>query len=233
MDETTQRPPDAGAVLPLGREQIVDWAAAFSADGRMRWEDCIRLADRFWMTPEDPDRHVAWHHLLMAVGNFKRQSPIHLSGLLVPLLDTSSPRPAEVAVPPGQSRLSRDTRQTWSTLTDIRGIGIATATTLMSALWPGTHVIIDRRAWTAAVGLQASEGLTTGQATPDGRKRLPDITWEDYGDYLAWVQATAGANAIEPRAVERTLYVLGNEPESASRSWKEYGARLRTRRPPV
>jgi hypothetical protein len=32
------------------------------------------------------------------------------------------------------------------------GIGLPTATTLLSALFPGSHVIIDRRATKAAIG---------------------------------------------------------------------------------
>lgn len=230
-EQRTSQPSHVDVPLPLERRQILDWGGAFGVDGKALWADSARLAARFWATPEGHNRQVAWHHLLMAVGNFKRQTPIHVGECLVDLPDASSDPPAELVLP-GGPRLGRDEAATWKALTDVPGLGVATATTLLSALWPGKHVIIDRRAWAAAVGLRASEGFTSRRVAPEDGRRLPEITWEDYDEYLPWVRATASKHGVDLRDLERTLYQLPrNVPEAESRSWKEYGDLLRARRP--
>lgn len=228
----SHRSMDSDMILPLTQRKIVDWAAAFGSDGEALWADTTSLASRFWAMSEDQDRQVAWHHLVMSVGNFKRQTPIHIGECMATVPEVSAAPPEEVVVP-GGSRLARDEAKSWRVLTAVRGLGVATATTLLSALWPGTHVIIDRFAWAAAVGLRASQGVSSRLRGPEDRKPLPDITWSDYDEYLPWVHATAHAAEVEPRAVERTLYQLPREVGKAeSRSWRDYGVLLRNISPP-
>ncbi|MDX6584605.1 MAG: hypothetical protein QOI10_3789 [Solirubrobacterales bacterium] len=227
MPEVADELVDAKAVLPLEQSQILGWADAFGDTGKALWADCARLADRFWGMPEGQERLVTWHHLLMAVGNFKRQTPIHIGAGLTEFADELPARPRDVVVPGGPRR-ARDDVTTWRALTDLPGLGVATATTLLSALWPGEHVIIDRLAWRAAVGLRASEGLSSRGVAPESGKHLPEVTWGDYVEYLSWVRATARVEGVKPQEVERTLYQLPRKiPESKSRSWKQYGDLLR------
>lgn len=229
MTEYAIQPADGDSALPLERRQIDEWAHAFGGAASALWDDSARLAARFWGTPEGNERQVAWHHLLMAVGNFKRQTPIHLHDALAQLPEAGPDPPKEVVVP-GELRLARDKARTWRALTALPGLGVATASTLLSALWPGEHVVIDRLAWSSAVGLRASEGLSSRGVSPESRKRMPDIKWEDYEAYLSWVRTTAKMTGVAPRDVERTLYQLPrNIPEAKSRSWKAYGDLLRDR----
>jgi hypothetical protein len=51
--------------------QIRHWASQW-ADGGL-WDDILRLSGLFWEARSDPDRRIAWHHLVLAVGNFKRE----------------------------------------------------------------------------------------------------------------------------------------------------------------
>src|SRR5260370_39984236 len=70
-------------VLPLAGVQVTRLAANWVLTGHWRqaWSDIERLAQRFLEC--DPDENamatLAWHHLLLAVGNFKRRG-----GLIVP-----------------------------------------------------------------------------------------------------------------------------------------------------
>lgn len=42
------------------------------SDGGL-WNDIAWLALRTWEAADDDERRLRWHHLVMAVGNFKRQ----------------------------------------------------------------------------------------------------------------------------------------------------------------
>lgn len=165
----------------------------------------------------------------MSVGNFKRQTPIHV-GECLGHLSEGLPNPPPAVDVPGGGWLARDDTSTWKALTDIRGLGVATATTLLSALWPGEHVVIDRFAWSAAVGRRASEGLNSRGIDPEDSGKLPEIAWGNYEEYLSWVLATGNEQEVEPRDVERTLYRLGAKVRGeAGRSWKAYGDVLKQR----
>jgi len=59
-------------VLGIPVERIRALGDAWS-DGGL-WDDILWLADSAWTAPEDDERRMRWHHLVMAVGNFKRQN---------------------------------------------------------------------------------------------------------------------------------------------------------------
>jgi hypothetical protein len=189
-------------------------------------DDLTWLGQRFWTTRDDAD----WHHLVLAVGNFKRQTPIHIT---LHNAETESAQETEFTTPPPQSvRVSRDDPDTWSALdVSIYGLAVPSTTTLLSALWPENHIVIDRFALMAAVGLRASEGsishVNGREITPEDTHRLDEIiTWLDYAEYRKWALATADALDAAPVEVERTLYWL--RPPSAERTvpgrtWREFG----------
>lgn len=138
-------------VLPLAGAQVTRLAASWVSAGHWRqaWPDIEILAQRF--LEGNPDENgmatLAWHHLLLAVGNFKRRG-----GLIVPARlgnpGTVGTCPDEVAIPGATGkpvRFACEESATWPRLTETPGLGVPTATTVQSALWPSRHVIIDIR----------------------------------------------------------------------------------------
>jgi hypothetical protein len=201
--------------LPLDRPQIAAlssaWDPTASQKWHQAWSDILWLAQMFLASSAEPgpDTTTAWHHLLMAVGNFKRSA-----GLIVPAsLSTPSPTftPPGTFTIPGNSEavVARDDFASWQTLTRVPGLGVPTATTLLSALWPGHHVIIDIRDSRASVGISADAGWDAQRL---GDCDLPDRTtdgkyWEFYEWFLPVIVATAGTHSA-PVEVERALYAL-------------------------
>jgi hypothetical protein len=82
--------------------------------------------------------------------------------------------------------------------------------TLLSALWPGVHVVIDIRDSRAAVDLAAGDGWNvSGMGSHDLPRREPAAAyWEFYGWFRPLVAATAAATETESVQVERALHVL-------------------------
>jgi hypothetical protein len=166
----------------------------------------------------------------MAVGNFKRSAGhIFPEGL-------PDPSPGFVAPPnfviPGLPRsiVVRDTPASWRNLTEVSGLGVPTATTLLSALWPGYHVIIDIRASRAAVGVTAGARWDT---TNRDHCALPlrnskEEYWTFYGWYRPIVVAST-SRRVQPVQVERALYVLDGRtmrrlPSGRDWTWSDYRA---------
>ena len=59
----------------LGGPQIDGLSAAWGSrgGGQESWDGIRRLVGRFISSADGTDREIAWHHLVMAVGNFERQ----------------------------------------------------------------------------------------------------------------------------------------------------------------
>lgn len=193
------------------------------------WQDVIYLAERFWdsVAEDTAEREIRWHHLLMAIGNFKRQGGTRLLDPLLERQPTRRDRPTSF-VAHGQLRVSVDTPGSWRALErGTRGLGRATTTTLLSALWPGDHVIFDRRASNAAVGLVGQKtGWQSGDLPdPDGTTSV-FRTWSRYTWFRGHVLDTA--QQTEPVMVERALYELDRAINGgADLTWREYGENLR------
>src|SRR4051812_14454858 len=116
----------------LSAEEIKALARTFASSGLGGWEDIEWLADRFWAPDFDPPRA---HHLLMAVGNFKRQggTVIHTPERLRDLDAQPTAARSSACVVFGVE-LAREAPASWRRLTtdgQIRGLGVATATTLL------------------------------------------------------------------------------------------------------
>lgn len=202
--------------LDLGREQVVELADRWRKRLNEAWADVEILAQEFlWCGESDGlNARRAWHHLLMAVGNFKRSAgmitaPFHLSKHVG---NTHEQRPVrcKIPVPMGIETLSRDDALTWPNLTMTKGLRAPTATTLLSALWPDFHVIIDRTAMRAVLGVSA--GLLWDAGTRE-HAELPSRETADYWKfYESWyrpvVIATAAAANVAPSTVERALFVV-------------------------
>lgn len=193
------------------------------------WNDILWLADRF-VASEGELRSVAWHHLVMAVGNFKRQAGRRLRPLK--LADTDfvglSDRPLRVVVPGVEEPLVVDDSGTWRQLNELLpGAGVATMTTLLSALWPDDHIVFDWRVHAAANALRIHAGLEpTAAVSPDSIVGATE-TLEDYAVVRAWVLRTAAQLGQRPPAVERTLYRLSQAvQDEPGRTWTKYASVL-------
>lgn len=123
------------------------------------------VADRFWDVRPGHERLILWNHLVLAAGNFKRQAPStppSLDSLRVGVSD----RKNSVTVPGTRMTLRKTDPGIWEAL-QVRtpGLGVATTTTLLSALWPGFHVIIDQLVFRAVTGITAYERKTYSATT--------------------------------------------------------------------
>ncbi|CAN5881785.1 hypothetical protein BH24ACT15_BH24ACT15_05340 [soil metagenome] len=206
----------------LRRSHIISLAHGFTDSDKKLWRDIELLAGEFWRS--QPDNQLrAWHHLLMAVGNFKRPGGTIIR---IPTLEGTLPQDVEarpeVDIPGPSDRLSVNEPETWSGLEDnTRGLGVATTTTLLSALWPGHHVVIDQRALRAAIARSVNEWQPSFPLQ-DTDKR---VDWPCYGWYRPKLLHTAKAECCAPVEVERALFMLDRKvprKREGTRSWGKY-----------
>jgi hypothetical protein len=178
----------------------------------------------------------------MSVGNFKRST-----GPMVPIYLSTKSRtfkpPSRFDFPElsgGIHTVAKARPTTWRFLTSVNGLGVPSATTLLSAVWPEAHIIIDVRDTRAAVAVLRGSAWR-GKAL-DGM----DLPTRDAGDdtywdvYEAWFrptvlqtsEATKTAGVpCSPLEIERALYELDKKvmktlPRTWSRSgtWSQYFA---------
>ena len=127
------------------------------------------------------DRSWAWQHLLLAVGNFKAHMPLFPEPL-PPAPDSENLKRGEtleVPVPDGHLTLRVEDSATWRELSEcIRGLAVPRTTTVLSAIWPGRHLIAD---WRALSAVAALVGARNGWAhTPVKPERTDQVRvdWE-------------------------------------------------------
>lgn len=212
------------------------------------WPNILWVAEQFWQAQasrDDTRRLETWHHLVMAVGNFKRQG-----GTQIRLLEAvpkdhiwraqdSFPPTCKVQTLTGQIQLDRDDPDSWKQLTTdkkaIQGLQVATATTLLSALWPGSHVIIDIRVLNSTTALNMDEVMSRGWLTPESTESL-SVTWDRYDWVRTMLLGKAaelrnGGADVEPVQLERALYTLDQKvprpkKDEPLRTWQDYADAL-------
>jgi excisionase family DNA binding protein len=99
------------------------------------WPNILWTAELFWQAQAGRDRNrrvETWHHLVMAVGNFKRQGGTQICLLDAAFEDQVPPgRPESCSVQTlaGEVELRRNTPETWTLLTDnkegVKGVQVA------------------------------------------------------------------------------------------------------------
>lgn len=110
------------------------------------WADVCWLAERCWENDDAEPLTLRWHHLVLAVGNFKRQSGRRLRPGRISDLSNAKVFAAEKFVLPSCLEIHRDDEESWRQLKiGLPGAALATTTTLLAALWPDDHFIFDWR----------------------------------------------------------------------------------------
>jgi hypothetical protein len=152
------------------------------------WRDVQAAADRVHRAL-GTDQEWAWHHVLLAVANFKAQMPV-FPARLPPLPVGENFKRGDtlhVPVPGGPLTLRSEDPRTWRELSErLSGLGVPRTTTVLSALWPGRHVIADWHALSAAVALVGvRNGWGHVPVEPNRADRLR-VGWEIYSWYRRW-----------------------------------------------
>lgn len=167
----------------------------------------------------------AWAALLMAVGNFKRQAPIRIDWEPVAPGSRISPqltKPSSIPWPfaAGSASIDEEGAQTWELIDKLQGVGTATATTMLAALWPRSHAVFDVRAHNAAVGLSiALNGQipphATGVTLDDAESLVQN--WDAYGWYRG--RLTDWSDGKDLSRIERTLFELDQALSDWTTEW--------------
>jgi hypothetical protein len=191
---------------------------------RAIWQSTLAAADAFWVanqserSPLNRELLWAWHLLVLSVGNFKRQGPISLPVLGNSHVAPSTLRPDEVEVPVSERKaitLKVDDSGTWRRLCKtVNGISVATASTLLSALWPGKHIVIDRWDIDAARGLNYRDAVAN-KLVKAGGLRGDAVSWTAYDWLLKRVLAKAVETQRTPVDIERALFILARRAQAA------------------
>lgn len=185
------------------------------------------LSERFWSTTGD-EHVVAWHHLVLAVGNFKRQSgrrlrPAHLAHLSGSL---RLERPSTFDVPGTEpaATVAAEGSAGWRRLSkELPGAAEATTTTLLAALWPDHHLIFDWRVRAAANALRIRAELPPTSGVNADARDAPPLTFDDYELVREWALGAAASTGERLPSVERALYRLSQLiPAADARTWFGY-----------
>jgi hypothetical protein len=106
---------------------------------------------------------------------------------------------------------------------------VARASTVLAALWPARHAIIDRRSlWSAFALAGPVNGWNVPLPEPDAITG-GQLNWPRYDWYRDRVLATASAIRRQPVDVERGLYQLGRRLGTKSgRTWRSYATEARS-----
>ncbi len=210
------------------------WGMPKGSDGRigredwlLAWRNVRGLASRL-LGSLDPDGRCdpeTWHHLLMMVGNFKRQA----GNIHPPITLDASPTTQVIeclVLPGGEDKLECDVIESWSLLSKVPGLGLrgglSTASCLLAALWPESHVIMDVRDRRAAVGLRVGRWSSGDRRV--NTAAIPSDEWWFYEWFRRTVAATARAAGTTMTEVERALFALhGSVAPKLSDAWERTG----------
>ncbi|MFV8165788.1 hypothetical protein ACNQVK_27430 [Mycobacterium sp. 134] len=208
--------PLPGFTASRARRLATDWRD----DGL--WDDAEWLGRQFWAASTPDDRALRWHHLVLAVGNFKRPRTRWLSPCRLQGIPGQQPRTAGSLETPTGVQVDRDDPASWESLrTSLVGADVSTTASLLAALWPSHHLVFDWRVRAAASGLRLAAGLepcpgiepsaTEGESAPLG--------FDDYILVRGWLQALGLPLAMSQRALYCLSRRAGHDPD---RPWTEY-----------
>lgn len=179
---------------------------------------------------------MRWHHLLMAVGNFKRQNGRRLRPARIAAVPVAAPaaRRDRFCVPEGPEVMCDDA-ESWARLEQsLGGAAAATTTTLLAALWPDSHHILDWRVLAAVTGLGilAGGGEDLGLAEADSRTQLQP-TLDQYAKVRTLLTRLGNQAGVPVTTLERALYLMSRAVQGKGMTWAEYGTALAAAVPPA
>ena len=187
-----------------------------------RWDDVAWLGEHFWAATDPADRAVRWHHVVLAVGNFKRPRTRWLCPCRLEGIPGQRPRVATSFETPAGLRVDRDDRASWECLrSSLAGADVSTTAGLLAALWPSHHFMFDWRVRAAASGLRFAANLEPCpgvRPSISGGESSP-LDFEDYIVVRAWIEAVGLPLVVCQRALYCLSRKAGSEP---SRPWSEY-----------
>lgn len=193
------------------------------------WEDVQIIARRLWAAEDEVERAWVWHHLVMAVGNFKRDGGRRLHPVRLAANDSAPDVAAgdTLIVPGSRTALAAERPDSWSELKRVLpGAGTATTTTLLAALWPSRHFVFDRRVHAVANALRMCAGLSTSVVIDPRSTGTITESMQAYGDVRAWLLRTSEMTGQALFAVERALYELSRSVDrprgTRPRTWKAF-----------
>lgn len=214
------------SLLGIPAARIRDIGEAWS-DGGL-WDDIAWLAALAWVAENEAQRRMRWHHLVMTVGNFKRQSGRRLRpSPVLPVTRRSFAARAEEFRGPDGLRIGAEDRSSWQDLENgLKGAGTATTTTILAALWPDRHHILDWRVLAAVTGLDIATGNNAlALVRPDSREKLqPDL--DRYSRIRPLLIQQASEARLPLSTVERALYLITASVRGAGLTWAQYGQQL-------
>ena len=232
--------PELGQVrLPITREEVLSAEHRWGGHDRAAWESqwlaIETIADDIWSTPsDDADRlRRLWIMLTYAIGNFKRQGntgifPLPSPWKLAPLPGQSEPR-ATLSIPVNSTTVTLNFNGTTQGLKGVtRGLAsVPTGSTLLAALWPKDHAIMDIRDFQVAVGLLTCQGAQV--IAPSETASLYSPGWNEYRWFRLLMKSEAARLELRsPLPLERALYVAYDyRPKKADgMTWPQWGAAL-------
>jgi hypothetical protein len=198
------------------------------SDGGL-WDDILWLAQLAWTAGNDDERRMRWHHLVMTVGNFERQGGRRLRPARIsPPGDLASAgRPDQFRIPDALPIVCEDVAS-WRRLeSSLHGAAAATTTTVLAALWPDRHHILDWRVLAAVAGLGVVAGGDSDLRLVASNRRdqlLPTV--EQYSMVRPLLVRLADEAGLPLRTVERALYLMSRSVQGKGMTWAEYGEAL-------
>jgi hypothetical protein len=134
----------------------------------------------------------------------------------------------EVPVPGRHLTLQADDQDTWRHLSErMRGLAVPRTTAILSALWPGRHLIADWRALSAAAALiGARNGWAHAPVEPERADQVR-VDWDTYSWYCQAALECASQEGLLLIELERVLYKLGDAMPGAT--WTAYASQIQDR----
>ncbi len=218
-------------------DQAERWSQAYPSRLTDLWAGVRSFAVSLDAAESHEERTSTTQAFLFAAGNFKRQTPIFVSPSNEP--DVAWEAKEDVSLE-GVGTVVRDDFDSWRCLDNVPGIGVSTATTLLSALWPDSHAIFDVLTVQAATALRGAAGHWDGPISPGAAISMSPphfgrgkwLTWDCYRWYRGdCVLPRAEDTSLPPQTIERALFQViqwqfRNDPAPPNETWDAYGRRL-------
>ena len=216
LRESRAGDPLPGFTASRARKLAAEWD-----DGGL-WGDVVWLGEHFWAATDPADRAIRWHHVVLAVGNFKRPQVRWLRPCRLRRTPDPPPTVGSFFETPTGLRVHRDDRASWESLrSSLAGADVSTTTALLAALWPSHHLVFDWRVRAAASGLRLAAGLSPCPGVEPGLAvgESSHLDFEDYAVVRSWLEAVGSPLVVSECALYRLSQRAGDEPD---RPWSEY-----------